>query len=135
LIVLDASVWISTLVPNELHHSVSREWLGRLTARRVPIAIPTLFLAEVSGSIARKTGLGGSGASALQQILTQPLFQLYSVDFSLGQEAARIASSLALRGADATYVALAIHLDCTLFTWDTEVLARAATVVDVLAPS
>jgi hypothetical protein len=49
VIVVDASVWVSRLVHNDINHQLSRQWLDeQITATR-PLYSPTLLLPEVAG--------------------------------------------------------------------------------------
>jgi predicted nucleic acid-binding protein len=52
----------------------------------------------------------------------------------LAQRAASLAARLALGGADAVYVALAARLRLPLISWDRDQRARAAGVIEVVAP-
>ncbi|MBK7919403.1 MAG: hypothetical protein IPJ94_24720 [Chloroflexi bacterium] len=47
MIVTDASVWVSHLITQEVHHAVSRRWLTAVVHSRSIIAAPALLLAEV----------------------------------------------------------------------------------------
>lgn len=87
---------------------------------------PSLLLAEVSGSVARQTGVPALGARALAAILSLPSTRIVTMDSELIDLAARVASYHRLRGADAIYIALARQLDMPLVTWDREQLERAA---------
>jgi predicted nucleic acid-binding protein len=51
------------------------------------------------------------------------------------RQAAQIAITCRLRGADAVYVALAQELGTTLITWDAELLARGALAVPTMTPT
>ena len=53
----------------------------------------------------------------------------------LADVALRLAAHLHLRGADATYVALAQHLDVPLVTWDDELLQRTGGIISVYTPA
>jgi predicted nucleic acid-binding protein len=56
------------------------------------------------------------------------------VDDVLAGTAARFATQLRLRGADAVYIAAAARLRLPLVTWDLEQRDRAARLVEVLIP-
>ena len=56
------------------------------------------------------------------------------MDQSLAHEAAKIAGSRKLRGADAVYVALAFMRREPLLTLDAEMLERARSVAEVFTP-
>jgi predicted nucleic acid-binding protein len=134
VIVLDASVWISSLITSDVHHRVTRDWLVTITGESELLAVPSIFLAEVCGAVTRRTGVRTAGMAALQHILSSTAIQIFSMDLSFGGQAARLASELSLRGADAMYVALAVQTGSPLVSWDFELLARAESVIPVRRP-
>ena len=135
MIVLDASVWISALKPLDVHHQVSDQWLADWISGGGTISVPTLFLAEVGGAVARRSGVPALGLQAVADLLKDPAIRLLPVNQPRAEASARHASSLLIRGSDAVYVALAEQLGVPLITWDNEQLTRAATVIDVRAPT
>jgi predicted nucleic acid-binding protein len=134
VIVVDASVWTAFLYPADVHHSSSRRWLDQWSANRGVILGPTLLLVEVSGAIARRTGLPAMGLQGIARIRRSPLVRLVAVDGRLAGEAADLAANLRLRGADAVYVALARREGVPLVTWDQEQLTRAQGVITTHTP-
>jgi predicted nucleic acid-binding protein len=134
MIVVDASVWISRFLPDDAFHQASRTWILETTTAGKAIVAPTIMLAEVSGSIARRTGNDQLGYQIVQQIRLLPTLQLITVDDGLGQLAAKIASTYRLRGADAVYLAVAQRLQIPLVSWDREQLERAAALVTTYQP-
>jgi predicted nucleic acid-binding protein len=134
MIVVDASVWISRFLPDDAFHQASRTWILETTTAGKAIFAPTIMLAEVSGSIARRTGNDQLGYLIVQQIRQLPTLQLIAVDDMLGQLAAQIASTYRLRGADAVYLAVAQRLQIPLVSWDREQLGRAAALVTTYQP-
>lgn len=133
--VVDASVWVSRFLSDDAFHGISRSWLLQTAATGQSLIAPTIMLAEVSGPIARRTGDAQLGYQVVQQIEKLPGLQLITVDRTLGQLAAQIASEKRLRGADAVYVAVARQLDMPLITWDHELLDRVADFVTVTTPN
>jgi len=123
--VVDASVWVSRLVPGDGHHASSRAWLERHVAAGGLIAAPVLLLAEVAGAISRRTGDATLARRAVTAILVVPTLRLVAVDQRLAHVAAQLAGDLGLRGADAMYAATAMELNVPLVTWDQGQLARA----------
>ena len=113
--VVDASVWVSRLVPQDAHHAISRQWLEQYIADGGLVVAPVLLLAEISGAIARRTGEPDLARRALEGILRVPNLRLVSTDPRMGKSAARLAADLRLRGADAMYVAVAHHLHNIFF--------------------
>jgi predicted nucleic acid-binding protein len=135
MIAVDASVWVSRFLPDDAFHQASRTWLIETTTAGKALVAPTIMLAELSGSIARRTGNDQLGYLIVQQIRQLPTLQLITVDDALGQLAAQIASTYRLRGADAVYLAVAQRLQIPLVSWDREQLNRAAEVVTAYQPN
>ena len=133
--VVDASVWVSRLVPQDVHHSVSRMWLERHAAAGDPLIAPVLALPEIAAAIARRTGDSSLAHQAMQVILRIPVLRLVDVDARLARSAARLAADHSLRGADAMYAALALQLDLPLVTLDREQRDRAGAVLTALEPA
>ena len=51
MMVVDASVWVSRLVPQDAHHATSRQWLERQLMEGALLIAPVLVLAEVAGAL------------------------------------------------------------------------------------
>lgn len=96
--VVDASVWVSALVPVDVHHAASRRWLEARLQEGAPLIAPVILLAEVGGAIARRTGDAALGRQAAGMLLAFPTLRLTPVDDRLGGEAALLAARLRLRG-------------------------------------
>ena len=123
MIVVDASVWVSVSMPTDSLRVASRAWLATVVNAREGLAGPSLVLAEVAGAVARRTGSVAKADAAARRLGITPGLTLLPVDDALVRAAARVAADLGLRGADATYVAVARRLACPLVTWDTEMIA------------
>jgi len=134
MIVLDASVWVSRLVPQDAQHAASRDWLERYLAGGGGLVAPVLLLAEAAGAISRRTGRADLGQQVAEGLLRLPGVRIVAVDRRLGLASAHLAAELGLRGADAVYAALAHALDIPLVTWDEEQRARAGGAVAVYTP-
>lgn len=132
--IVDASVWCSAELPDELDHQTSLEWRERQVRRQTPMLVPALALAEVAGAVARATGDANRGRDAVRMMRAIRTLQVILPDEALMERAAEIAAHLRLRGADAIYVALADHRGLPLVTWDLEVRDRAGRFIQVLLP-
>ena len=135
MIVVDAGVWVSHLIQQDVHHAASRRWLVTVINQGEGIAAPGLLLAEVAGAVARRTGQPQLGHRAAEHITATPGLRLVSGQRELAVAAASLAAELQLRGPDAMYAALAQHLEIPLVTWDKEQLERAAGVIKTLTPA
>jgi predicted nucleic acid-binding protein len=132
--VVDAGVWVSILVPSDAHHAAGRRWLEAALTEGRPLVIPVLALAEVSGAIARVTGRPQLGHKAIDSMLAIPTLRVVAIEHAVGLTAARLAADHRLRGADATYAAVAAELKLPLLSWDREQRERAAAVVECREP-
>ena len=133
--VVDASVWVSRLVPPDVHHAASRRWMARHTADGGVLVAPVLLLPETAGAISRRTGTPELAHRAVNRLLRLRSLRLVPVDGRLAEAAARLAADLGLRGADAVYVATAQLLNIPLVTWDSDQQARAARVIAAHTPA
>jgi predicted nucleic acid-binding protein len=135
--VVDASVWVSSLVVNDVNHEASRRWLDRQLAEGHPLYGPWIVLPEITGAIVRRTGSKAIAESTQREIegLVGSILTLDALDEALARESARLTIELGLRGADATYVAVAARRSSTLITWDREQRERSASVVSVASPA
>jgi predicted nucleic acid-binding protein len=86
--VVDASVWVSVFVPQDVNHRASRRWLERYVDGGGIVVEPALLLAEVTGAIARRTDRPALAQRTLLRIMAFPTLRLLSVDRQLGQAAA-----------------------------------------------
>ena len=132
--VVDASVWASYYIPDDIFYPISREWIRRQVEVLEVITAPAILLAEVGGAVSRRTGDSQQAFEALALMQRLPNFQVLEVDASLARFSADLAVDLRLRGADALYVALAQRLDIPLITWDREQLQRGIAAVTALTP-
>ena len=132
--IVDASVWVSGLITQDAHHLASRQWLQEQVRSAHTMVVPTIALPEVAGAIARRTGIPALGHRATTLLRRTPGLRLAAIDDTLGARSARIAADYRLRGADATYVALADSLGLELVTWDEDLHRRARSLVSVSYP-
>jgi predicted nucleic acid-binding protein len=132
-IVIDASLWVARLVPQDAFHATVRTWMDAQRSAGTDFLAPSLLLAEVAGAISRRTGNGRLAARVVEHLEGLPGLRLVDMDSTLLHEAAKLAAELGLRGADATYVATASRLNVPLVTLDDDQRQRAARQVDIVA--
>jgi predicted nucleic acid-binding protein len=123
--VLDASVWVSRLVPQDEFHATIKSWMEDQREAGVQFISPALLLAEVGGAVSRRTGDPTLGKRSIARLENLPGLRLVEMDNDLVREAARLAAELGLRGADSLYVATASMLDLPLVTLDIDQSQRA----------
>ena len=130
-IVIDASIWVSRLVPQDVFHSSVSAWLETQRLNGQFFLSPGLLLPEVAGAISRRTGDASLAQRAVNRLQNLPGLRLVEMDLSLIETAAHLAADLGLRGADAVYVATAFALKLPLATLDQNQKERAASTVAV----
>jgi predicted nucleic acid-binding protein len=132
-VVVDASVWVSRFDAGDVHHARCQAWFEAQSATGAWLIAPVLALAEVSGAIARRTGLPKLAHASIDLLQRLPNVRLVALDSNLAREAARLAADQSLRGADAVYVATAARLGVALATLDHEQAERAQTVISTVS--
>ncbi|MGH2560651.1 MAG: type II toxin-antitoxin system VapC family toxin [Thermomicrobiales bacterium] len=135
MMVVDASVCVSLLLSEDVHHDTSLAWLQPRLVAGWSFFAPSLLIAEVAGGIARRTGLSADGHRAVAGLRELMDIALVPLDLERAAMSARLAADLRLRGADATYVAIALEVGVPLVTWDREQLTRAAEIISVFTPA
>ncbi len=135
MIVIDASVWVSFFVQQDVNHTVTQPWLTQILTNKTSIVAPLLLLAEIGGAMARRTNNPEIGDKVIDQLLSIPTLRLVSSDHALGIQAGRIAATYRLRGADAIYVAVANQFDIPLVSWDKEHIKRVSDLIAVYTPT
>jgi predicted nucleic acid-binding protein len=132
--VVDASVWISYLLPDDVNHEASRTWFERRPSDETLLA-PMLLLVEISAGLARRTGRLDLVEDAVAIVRTTPQLILRSMEDELMEVAVRLAAQLRLRAGDSIYVALAAVSGDRLLTWDREQRERSSSIVTVSSPA
>ena len=130
-VVVDASVWVASLVPQDAFYATSREWLKANHARGVEFLAPALLLTEIAGVISRKRGDPILAHKVVETLQELPGLTLLEMNYTLVQRATELAADLGLRGADAYYVAAAVFLQAPLATLDQDQRVRANQVARV----
>jgi len=131
-VVVDASVWVSRLVPIDVFHKASVAWFENQRSLGITFLSPSLLLVETAGAISRRTGNARLSHIALERLQKLPALRLINMDYTLIHSAAELAAELKLRGADAIYVAVAARLECPLATLDIEQRTKASKIISVL---
>ncbi len=132
--VIDASVWVSFYLPQDVNHQATVPFIRQAIQNRVPVFAPGLVLVEVGAALARRVGQDDA-RRAVAQLRRLPYLRLASLDTLGVARATRAAIDCRLRGADAVYVALAQRLALPLVSWDGEHHTRAGLYITVYTPA
>jgi predicted nucleic acid-binding protein len=134
MVVIDASVWASSLLQHDSNYHAARNWIGSHIANGGSFVAPLLLVIEISATISRVTQDAKSGRAAASHLYSFPHMRLVPMDQILVDEAVDLAAQFHLRGADALYVAVAKELSIPLVTFDAEQLARPAAIITTISP-
>lgn len=132
--IIDASVWVSSLLIDDIHHERSFTWFERALLSEQSLVIPSIALAEIAGAVSRRRDSGAEGHAALQKVLAAPGLRVMVIDLDLARLSAQIAARHHLRGADAVYAATALRANLPLLSWDREMQERLGGSIQVLHP-
>ncbi len=135
MVVMDASIWVSQLRPQDANHNASRLWMERYTAAGGLLVAPIFLLIEVAAAISRRTGEPTLAEKAIEDLNSLDAIQFVPLDSVLVQAAVNIAADLQLRAGDAIYVAVAQQSNLPLVSWDKEQLQRAGNILATYTPS
>ena len=122
--VLDASVLVAALSPDETRHARARS-LFELQPLDTPYVVPALFRIEVIAAFARR-GESDALLDAVDALVRGPRFHTVALEVDLLDLALRVGRRAGLRAYDAVYGALALSRGEALYTLDREVERRLA---------
>ncbi len=118
--VLDASVFVSSLLRSERRHPDAIALLGRFRTGR--FLVPSIFEVEVIAALARRD-VAGPVIDGVRAAIATAQFDRRPVD-PLVPRATAIAATARLRAYDALYAALALQEGAPLLTFDDELRVR-----------
>jgi predicted nucleic acid-binding protein len=127
-------VFINAFNPHEEGHAESLAILGAITEGGDPIVVPTLLLPEIASAAARASDDGTGALQYAAATAGLPHLTLVSLTPTTARQAAELAASHRLRGADAVYVAVARRYGTTLVSRDEEQRSRGSAVVTCHTP-
>ena len=129
-VVVDASVWVSRLIEEDVFHDLCRQWLKGQQSKGTQFVAPALLLVEVAAAISRRTEDTGLARRAADALKTLPDLRLVEMSNDVVQSAVNVGAELGVRGADAFYIAVAQQLGLPLATLDSDQRQRAAHVIE-----
>ncbi|MBI3166076.1 MAG: type II toxin-antitoxin system VapC family toxin [Chloroflexi bacterium] len=133
-VTVDASVLVNAFSPEEEGSEDSMAFLTRLSEERMPLIQPTLFLPEITASIARKQDDTDAALELERDLKSFLELTLIDLDEDLADFASEVAAKHRLRGSDSVYAAVALRFGTELITLDREQLERLPKVLPVRKP-
>lgn len=120
--------------PHEDGHAESLAILAAIQQSGDPVIVPTLLLPEIGSAVARTSDDTAGALKYASAIAALPHLTLVSLTSVMARQAAELAATYRLRGADAVYVAVARRYATTLVSRDEEQRSRAPAVVTCQTP-
>ncbi len=131
---IDASVFVNAFNPHEEGHARSLEFLTTTRDAGDPILVPTLMVAEVAAAVARASGDAAGAVEYALAASALPHLTLVSLTPRLARQAAELAATHRLRGADAVYLIVARRYGAMLVSRDQEQRTRGAAITTCRTP-
>lgn len=131
---VDASVFVNAFNPHEEGHAASLQILAAIQERGDPVIVPTLLVPEIAAAVARATEDSTGALQYAMATAALPQLTLVSLTAAVARQAADLAATHHLRGADAVYVAVARRYGTTIVSRDHEQRTRGAAVVTCQTP-
>lgn len=134
LVVLDASVWISSVLSQDVNHALANNWLQVHISNRGRLVAPMILVVETAAALSRLTGDPMVAHNGIGYLHSFTPMSLVPLEQALVDESANTAADLSLRAGDAMYVALAKRLGLPLVTFDRDQLIKADRIISTVRP-
>ena len=131
---IDASVFVNAFNPHEKGHAESLQLLATIQERGDPVIVPTLLIAEMASAVARASDDSVGAIQYANATAALPHLTLVPLTPAMARQAAQLAATHRLRGADAVYLAVARRYATTLVSRDDEQRTRGSAVVPCQTP-
>jgi predicted nucleic acid-binding protein len=133
-IVLDASVAVAAVRPNEPDYLAARARVDAILTGRDEVIVPSIFPIEVTSALARRAAWPKAKIATYVARLIAPPCRVMTIGVKRARAISQLAAVTRLRAADAIYVWLAAQEGVLLVSSDAEVLQRGAAVCQVQMP-
>lgn len=132
---VDASVFVNAFNSHEEGHADSLAILTAIQEGGDPIIVPTLLVTEIGSAVARASDDSVGAIQYAHATAALPHLTLVSLTPTMARQAAELAATHRLRGADAVYVAVARRYGATVVSRDEEQCARGSAIVTCQTPN
>ena len=120
--------------PHEDGHAESLQLLATIQERGDPVIVPTLLIAEMASAVARASDDSVGAIQYANATVALPHLTVVPLTPAMARQAAELAATHRLRGADAVYLAVARRYATTLVSRDDERRTRGSAVVPCQTP-
>lgn len=120
--------------PHEEGHAESLAILAAIQEGGDPVVVPTLLLPEVASAVARASDDSAGALQYANATAALSHLTLVSLSSTMARQAAELAATHQMRGADAVYLAVARRYGTTLVSRDDEQRSRGSAIVTCQTP-
>jgi predicted nucleic acid-binding protein len=131
---VDASVFVNAFNPHEEGHAESLQILATIRERGDPVIVPTLLVPEIASAVARASDDRTGALRYAHATAALPQLTLVTLTPAMARQAAELAATHRLRGADAVYLAVARRYGTTLVSRDEEQRTRGSVIAMCQTP-
>ena len=131
---IDASVFVNAYGAHEIGHQDSLRILTLIREEGDPVIVPTIVLTEIASAVARTSDDRAGALRYAAAATSLPNVTLVALTPTMARQAAELAATYRLRGADAVYLAVARRYATTLVSRDVEQLTRGSRIVPCQTP-
>lgn len=131
---IDASVFVNAFNPHEEGHAESLQIIAAIQERGDPVIVPTLLVPEIASAVARASDDSSGALQYANATAGLPGLTLVPLTPAIARQAAELAATHRLRGADAVYFAVARRYGTTLVSRDDEQRTRGSAVATCQTP-
>ena len=128
-------MFVNAFNAHERGHGESLQILATIQQRGDPVIVPTLLVAETASAVARVTDDRAGALQYASATAALPNLTLVALTAALARQAAQLAATHRLRGADAVYLAVARRYATSFISRDEEQLRRGSRVAACLTPA
>jgi predicted nucleic acid-binding protein len=132
MLVIDASIIVSSYFEREKFHKRAKKLFQKIIEAKETILLPEIAFPEIASAIARGTNDPQYALNFCEELRRLPNFVFIPVDESISQFSVEIASKYFLKGADSIYVAVAYKYSAALCTLDEKQKEKASKIVEVI---
>jgi predicted nucleic acid-binding protein len=132
---IDASVFVNAFNPHEEGHAESLQILAAIQERGDPVIVPTLLVPEIASAVARACDDGADALQYANATAALPHLTVVALTPAMARQAAELAATHRLRGADAVYLAVARRYGTTLVSRDDEQRMRGSAITTCQTPA
>ena len=131
---IDASVIVSSQLPEEIYFNQSRAFLEKIAKSGEKVFLPEIVIPEITSGLFREVKNTSFILEYTQTLRGIPNFLFIPIDSHLADLSSWVITKTGLRAADALYVGLAFYYKLILITLDKDQLNKSNKLIEAKFP-